>query len=101
MAGPKGVRVQEFVDPEATYLFQGRRDKGPDLTPIELPNDIPQEFEDWASDEFSQLEQKGCIARWDLVASTDESQHPKICLPLGIEQKNPHLFWDGSWLNLV
>ena len=67
-----GWRPHEFVDPEATGLFQGRRYRGSDLTPIELPNHIPQEFEDWATDKLSQLEEKGCIARWDLVAGTDE-----------------------------
>ena len=97
----QGVRLHEFVDPEATGLFQGRRYRGSDLTPIELPNHIPQEFEDWASVELSQLEQKGCIARWDLVAGTNESHHPKMCLPLGIEPKKPRLFWDGRWLNLM
>ena len=95
------VRLHEFVDPEATGLCQGRRYRGSDLTPIELPNHIPQEFEDWASVELSQLEQKGCIARWDLVAGTDESHHPKMCLPSGIEPKKPRLFWDGRWLNLM
>ena len=74
--------MHEFIDPEATSLFQGRRYRGSDFTLIELPNHIPQEFEDWASVELSQLEQKGCIVRWDL------------------EPKKPCLFWGEKSLSV-
>ena len=97
----QGVRLHELVDAEATGLFQGRRYRGSNLTLIELPNLIPQEFEDWALDELSQLKQKGCNARWDLVASTHESHHPKMYFPLVIELEKPRLFRDTRWLNLM
>ena len=35
------------------------------------------------------------------MAGTDDLQHPKMCLPLGIEPKKPRLFWDGRWLNFM
>ena len=93
--------MHAFVDPDVTGLFQGCRYRGSDLTPIELPNHIPQEFEDWASVEVSQLEQKGCIARWDLVAGIDEPPASQDVPSLEIESKKPRLFWDGRWLNLI
>ena len=62
----QGVRLHELVDAEATGLFQGRHYRVPNLTPTELPNLIPQEFEDWA-----------------LVDP---------CLPLRLEPKKPRLF---------
>ena len=94
----QGVRLYEFVDPEATDLFQGRRYKGSDLTPIEHLNHIPREFEDWTSVELSQLEHKACIARWDLVASTDETPAPQDMPSFRLEPMKPHQFWDDRWL---
>lgn len=35
------------------------------------------------------------------MAIRDESQYPKMCLPVGIEPKKPCLFWVVMWLNFM
>lgn len=66
-------------------LFLTRRYNGSDLTPIEPKIYMPPEFVDWASDEFRQLEEKGCMARCDQVAGENEPRHPKMRLLLQVE----------------
>ena len=97
----QGVRLEEFVDSSTSGLFHGNYYNGSELTSVELANHIPPQFEEWASEELLQLEQKGCIAKWSQLADVSESPRPKMCLPLGVEPKKPRLFWDGRWLNLM
>ena len=95
------MSLDEFIDTSASGTFQGRFYDGALLTPVELANHVPPDFDGWVSDEIKQLERKGCIAKWSQVADTTRFPRPRMCLLLGVEPAKPRLFWDGRWLNLM
>ena len=47
-----GVHLDEYFDPNATGAFQGRQYDGNNLTPIELPNNVTSEFDNWLAGIF-------------------------------------------------
>lgn len=96
-----GYSVHEFVNVEAGGIFQGHQYRGAGLTPVELPSHVPAEFTEWVGSEVAKLEERGCTARWDVVADITIRPKPVIIMPLGVEPKKPRLFWDGRWLDLM
>lgn len=97
----QGVDVLDFVDPTARGTFQGHPFNGAELTPVHLPNHVPDEFTSWVSDEVAALVDKGCVARWAEVADVSIFDKPHMVLPLGVEPTKPRLIWDARWLNLM
>lgn len=97
----RGVDIAEFVDPEAEGVFQGRRYKGAELTSIELPNHVPEEFHGFVDQQISKYLRTGVIVPWDEVADVNIHPRPHIVLPSGVEESKPRHFVDARWTNLM
>ncbi len=95
----RGVRVQEFIDPNAQGEFLGRPYSGKEITPAKFQNHVPTEFETWVDIELENLASKGCLAKWTDIADVSKQPEPRLVLALGVEPSKPRLFWDGRWLN--
>lgn len=96
-----GVDVHDFIDKNATGVFQGLSYSGQDLTSVHLPNHVPDEHASWVTDEVAKLAATGCVAKWKDVADISVHPKPQMVLPLGVEPKKPRLIWDARWLNLM
>lgn len=53
--------IREFIDPDTEGEFQGKTYKGLDLTPVELPNHVPEAFTAFVD------EQSGVVVPWSEV----------------------------------
>ena len=96
-----GVSFHEFVDPQAEGIFQGHSFRGADLTPVELPNHVPEEFEDFIDHTIAEYARTGVVAMWSRVANTQLHPKPWMVQPLGVEPHKPRATYDARYANLM
>lgn len=96
-----GVSVHEFVNPKAEGTFQGHEFKGADLTPVELPNHVPEKYREFMHSTIADYTKTGVVVPWSQVADISVHPKPHMVMPLGVEPSKPRATFDARYLNLM
>lgn len=96
-----GVSVHEFVNPKAEGTFQGHEFIGADLTPVELPNHVPEEYWEFMQSTIADYTRTGVVVPWSQIADVSAHPKPHMVMPLGVEPSKPRATFDARYLNLM
>ena len=66
---------------------------------LQLPNYVPQEFEQFMDENVQEWINLGVLEQWDTVKNPGDPDIPFVVCPLGIEPKKPRGLWDGRYVN--